>query len=150
MFHWLKSPVAGTAGVVVGLCLISIPLRKLTSAPPVVAIKPSKAEISADTIPAVLRVKLLAPAKQLRLENSEGEILLDKKNLDAGESEHDVALSINEGELDITLHADFGALPTETAIFLTVIPDGHEELIRFATGSGVLDETLHYEWPHAH
>ena len=35
MLRWLTSPLAGTAGVIAGLCLISIPLRQLTSAPPV-------------------------------------------------------------------------------------------------------------------
>jgi hypothetical protein len=35
------------------------------------------------------------------------------------------------------LHADFGG-DAETAVFLTVMPDGYEEQTRYATGSGKL------------
>jgi hypothetical protein len=150
MLRWLTSPLAGTAGVIAGLCLISIPLRQLTSAPPVQAVAASAPVVSADEIPAVLRVKLLAPARLLRLETADGNTLLDIKNLEAGESEHDVTLRFTDGEIDILLLADFGDHSSETAVFLTVMPDGHEEQTRYATGSGVLEETLRYEWKHAH
>ncbi len=150
MLRWLTSPLAGTAGVIAGLCLISIPLRQLTSAPPVAAVMPAAALVAGDEIPAVLRVKLLAPAKRLRLADSDGTTLLDAMNLEAGESEHDAALRFTDGELDIILHADFGDATAETAVFLTVMPDGREEQTRYATGSGVLEETLRYEWHHAH
>jgi len=150
MLRWLTSPLAGTAGVIAGLCLISIPLRQLTSAPPVAAVVPAAAVVSGDEIPAVIRVKLLAPAKRLRLETGDGAALLDKMNLEAGESEHDAILLFTDDELDIILHADFGDDTAETAVFLTVMPDGHEEQTRYATGGGVLEETLRYEWHHAH
>jgi len=149
-FRWLASPLAGTAGVLAGLCLISIPLRKLTSAPPLPAVRAAPAVVSATEIPAVLRIKSLAPAKHLTLKTTDGTILLDALAADAGESEHDVALRFTDGELEIILHADFGDHPSETAVFLTVMPDGHEEQTRYATGSGVLEETLRYEWPHTH
>lgn len=150
MLRWLTSPLAGTAGVLAGLCLISIPLRKLTSAPPVAAVMPAGPVVAGDAIPAVLRLKLLAPARMLRLETTDGGTLLDKKDLDAGESEHDVALRFTDNECEIGLVADFGDQASETAVFLTVMPDGYEEQTRYATGSGVLEETLRYEWPHTH
>jgi hypothetical protein len=150
MLRWLTSPLAGTAGVIAGLCLISIPLRRLTSAPPVAAVMPAGPLVASDAIPAVFRLKLLAPARMLRLETTDGETLLDRKNLQAGESEHDVALRLIDGETDIRLVADFGDQASETAVFLTVMPDGHEEQIGYATGDGVVEETLHYEWHHAH
>lgn len=150
MLRWMKSPLAGTAGVIAGLCLISIPLRKLTSAPPVPAVMPGEPVVSGEAIPAVLRVQLLAPARFLRLETTNGETLLDKKNLEAGVSEHDVTLRFTDGEIDIILLADFGDHASETAVFLTVMPDGREQQIRYATGDGVMEETLRYEWPHTH
>jgi hypothetical protein len=150
MLRWLTSPLAGTAGVIAGLCLVSIPLRRLTSAPPVAAVMPAGPVVSGDGIPAVLRVKLLAPARSLRLETDDGRTLLDKKNLEAGESEHDAVLRFTDDECDISLVADFGDQESETAVFLTVMPDGREEQTRYATGDGVVEETLRYEWPHAH
>lgn len=149
-FRWLASPLAGTAGVLAGLCLIAIPLRKLTSAPPLPAVRAAPVVVSATEIPAVLRIKSLAPAKRLTLKTTDGTVLLDRLAAEAGESEHDVALRFTDGELDILLHADFGDHPSETAVFLTVMPDGHEEQTRYATGSGVIEEILRYEWPHTH
>ena len=150
MLRWLTSPLAGTAGVIAALCLISIPLRQLTSAPRVPAVMPEEPVVSGEEIPAVLRVKLLAPAKSLRLETADGRTLLDKKNPEAGESEHDVTLRFTDDECNIILVADFGEQASETAVFLTVMPDGHEEQTRYATGNGLIEETLRYEWPHAH
>jgi hypothetical protein len=148
MLRWLTSPLAGTAGVLAGLCLVSIPLRQLTSAPPVRAAV-SAPVVSADEIPAVLRVKLLANAKSLRLQTPDGKTLLDEKDPEAGVSEHDVLLRFTDDGVDIRLLADFGDQSTETAVFLTVMPDSREEQTRYATGSGVFEETLRYEWPHA-
>lgn len=146
--RWLLSPLAGTAGVLAGLCLIAIPLRKLTSAP---SAKPSVSrEQSATGISAVLRVKLLAPAKRLLVKTPDGAVLLDMPEPSAGESEHDAVLRLDDGGLDLALSADFGDSPAETAVFLTVMPDGREEQTRYATGSGLLEETLHYEWHHKH
>lgn len=146
--RWLGSPLAGTAGVLAGLCLLAIPLRKLTSAPP--AQPAVLTENSAEEIPAVLRVKLLAPAKRLLVKTPDGAVLLDIPQPPAGESEHDAVLHLDDDGLDLVLSADFGDMPSETAVFLTVLPDGHEEQTRYATGSGLLEETLRYEWHHEH
>lgn len=146
--RWLGSPLAGTAGVLAGLCLIAIPLRKLTSAPP--ALFPASRETSAVGIPSVLRVKLLAPADQLLVKSPDGAVLLDMRQPSAGESEHDATLPIADGGLDLVLLADFGDSRAETAVFLTVMPDGIEGQTRYSTGGGLLEETLHYEWHHEH
>ena len=146
--RWLGSPLAGTAGVLAGLCLIAIPLRQLTSALPV---KPSaQAQPSAAEIPAVLRVKMLAPAKRLLVKTPEGNILLDMLQPPAGESEHDAVLHFDDGGLDLVLTADYGDSTAETAVFLTVMPDSREEQTHYATGSGLLEETLRYQWHHEH
>lgn len=146
--RWLGSPLAGTAVVLAALCLLAVPLRQLTSAPP--APPPVQTEATATEIPAVLRVKLLAPAKRLLIETPDGNVLLDMPQPSAGESEHDALLRFTDGGLDLVLSADFGESPAETAVFLTVMPDGREEQTRYVTGSGLLEETLHYDWHHEH
>lgn len=146
--RWTGSPLAGTAAVLAGLCLIAIPLRQLTSAPPAMLSAP--VETSATEIPAVLRVKLLAPAQRLLVKSPDGTVLLDLQQPPAGESEHDALPRFTNGGLDLELAADFGGMAAETAVFLTVMPDGREGQTRHATGSGLLEETLHYEWHHGH
>ncbi len=146
--RWLASPLAGTAGVLAGLLLIAIPLRQLTSAPPAPPSAPQ--EPSLTEIPAVLRVKLLAPANRLLVKTPDGAVLLDIPQPPAGESEHDAVLPIADGGLDLVLSAEFGNSPEETAVFLTVMPDGREEQTRYITGNGLLEETLSYDWHHEH
>jgi len=145
--RWLASPLAGTAGVLAGLCLLAVPMRRLTST---TAAEPMRLPAAATTeIPVVLRLKLLAPAKSLKLSTRTGLVLLDLANPTAGETEHDVRIPFSEGGLDIDLRADFGEAKSETAVFLTVLPDGYEEKAGYATGSGLIEETLRYDWrPH--
>lgn len=147
--RWLGSPLAGTAGVLAGLCLLALPLRRLTSEKPVPQVTAAPVEISAAEIPAVLRLKLLAPAKHLTLKTTDGNVLLDLPTLAAGESEHDALVRFTDGELDLALSADFGDAASETAVFLTLMPDGQEEQTRYVTGSGLLEETLRFE-QHTH
>jgi hypothetical protein len=150
MLRWLTSPLAGTAGVIAGLGLVSIPLRQLTSAPPVQMVKHAGPVVSGDEIPAVLRLKLLAPAKSLRLKTSDGITLLDIKNLEAGDTEHDAVLRLIDDACDMIIVADFGVHAAETAVFLTVMPDGLEEQTHHVIGSGLIEETLRYAWRHTH
>ena len=150
--RWHTSPLLATAVVLVGLCLLAVPLHRLTSAtPPPLPLPPSVPAASAgSSITAVLRVKLLAPARDIRLETLDGIVLLEAESLPAGESEHDATVALDDGTLALALRAAFDDEVMETAVFLTVLPDGHEEQTRFATGAGVLEETLYFEWSHAH
>jgi hypothetical protein len=136
----------GTAGVLAGLCLLAIPLRKLTSAEPVPQVRAATPVVSSKEIAAVLRLRLLAPAKRLTLKTAEGNILLDAQQPAAGESEHDAVIPFEDNRLELTLQADFGGDAKETAVFLTVMPDGFEDQTRFAIGTGTLDESLSFEW----
>lgn len=146
--RWLGSPLVGTAGVFAGLCLIALPLRQLTSAPPTSTAVTQETSIA--EIHAVLRIKLLAPAKSLLVKTAGGVVLLEMREPTAGESEHDAALPLDHGSLDLVLSADFGDSDAETAVFLTLMPDGLEEQTRYTTGSGLLEETLIFEWHHEH
>jgi hypothetical protein len=143
----LNSPLFGTVGVLAGLGLLAIPLHRLTSTPPA---PPSEriatAAAGADT-PALLRLKLLAPAARIRLATEDGRVLIDLTQVPAGESEHDTTLAIRDGHLDLMLEADLDASPTDTAVFLTIMPDGREEQTRYVIGTGAVSEPVRYAWP---
>jgi hypothetical protein len=142
--RWLASPLTGTVGVLAGLGFLSIPLRELTSRPakPEVVVK---AEDSADPVSAVFRLKLLAPAKRVTVEDAKGSKLIEVSDAPAGESEHEVRIVLENGQADLTLGVDFG--DAESAAFLTVMPDGREDQTRYLIGSGETSETLTFAWP---
>jgi len=143
--HWLASPLTATAAVMAGLALLSLPLLRLTSAAP----EPAPTAMMDDAVEtnAVLRLRTLVPLREIVITDANGGTLLRLQDAPAGESEHDVTLQITHGGLDLDL-AVAGA-PVETAVFLTVIPDGREELTRHAIGEGDISDILRYDWPHA-
>lgn len=145
---WLTSPLAGTAGVMLGLALIAVPLRKLTSAEAAPQKVAAPLTVATTDTPAVLRIKLLAPVKQLSIKTPSGATLLEIPATDAGESEHDIALPLIQQKADLLLEADFCDAPSETAVFLTVMPDSLDEQTRYVIGSGKLRETLRFKWVH--
>jgi hypothetical protein len=103
-----------------------------------------KTEDSADPVSAVLRLKLLAPAKHVTVEDAKGSKLIELADASAGESEHEVQILLENGHADLTLSADFG--DAESAAFLTVMPDGREDQTRYLIGSGDTSETLTFAW----
>jgi hypothetical protein len=142
----LASPLTATAGVMAGLALIALPMLRLTSAapePPPVAIADDAAHANA-----VLRLHTLVPLREIVIADAAGGTLLRLQDTPAGESEHDVALEIIHGGLDLEL-AVAGAT-VETAVFVTLMPDGREELTRHSIGSGDFHDILRYDWPHTH
>lgn len=143
---FLTSPLAATAGVLVGLALLAIPLRQITTAPPVPAVTASAAP-SATIVPAWLTLKLLAPVKSVSLQTAAGQMLWELAETPAGDVETEAVIPLDHGGLDLTLSADFGDHPAETAVFLTVAPDGLEEQTRHAIGSGHIEEPLRFTWP---
>lgn len=145
------SPLAGTAAVMAGLAVLAIPLHLLTSAPPVVA-RPAVETMDdcTSTTHAVLRLKLLAPARKVSVGPPGGTSFLDLTDIPAGVSEHDVKLILEHGTCELELSADFGGATAETAVFLTAMPDDLEEKTLFTTGSGRVSDVLRFEWPHHH
>lgn len=145
--RWLASPLTATALVLTGLGLLAIPLRRLTSAP----VKPPPMvveETHAETVHAVLRLKVLSAARTVVIRSGD-RVLLENKDLPAGETEEDVRLPLGHGPCDLTLTVDFGESAGESAAFLTVMPDGLEDQTRYVVGSGQVTDLLHYEW-HVH
>ncbi len=146
--RWLTSPLVGTAGVIAGLGLISVPLRMLTSAPP--AAPPVEVVVTEEGMQAVLRLKLLAAAERVVIRAMDGRILWEMTEVEAGESEQDVALALVDDGMDLDLAIEGSRATGETAAFLTVLPDGREERTRFTTGEGDFGDILRFEWPHNH
>lgn len=143
----LRSPLAGTAGVLTALGLLAIPLRHLTSSAPAPLARTSAAQAPIHGLTsAVLRLKLLTPSRFVRVKNEEGRILLDLTNVPAGESEHHADIPLIDGKLDLLLEADLGPGAADTAVFLTIMPDAYEEQTRYVIGIGTLDEPLRYDW----
>lgn len=142
----LTSPLSATAGVLVGLALLAIPLRQLTSAP-AVPVPTAVSTKASDAVRTWLKLKLLTPAKSVTLSNPAGQVIWKLAETPAGDVENDIEIQLAEGTLDLTLNVDFGDHSAETAVFLTLLPDGLEEQTRHAIGSGSLDESLHFAWP---
>ena len=145
-WHWFVSPLAGTAAVLAGLSVLAIPLRQLTTAAPIVTMPGIPAVTTVITMPAVLRLRLLAPASKLSVTTTTGVKLLDLQQVAAGESEHDVMIPLEDGGLEVTLRVDCGAGGGETAVFLTILPDAYDEQTRYAIGHGRIEELLRYAW----
>ena len=148
--RWLASPLAGTAGVCAGMCLLSIPLRQLTSGAKQPAVVAPLTATHSGEVSAVLRLRLLAPALRVRVTAGDGRVLLEARDLPAGESEHDVHLALAGEETDLAVEVEMADAETETAVFLTVMPDGREDRTLHVIGTGVLGETLHFAWPNPH
>lgn len=146
-----SSPLMATAVVLTGLGLLAVPLHRLTSAPartmaptPVAAMADdgsSKGE------PAVLRVRLLRPAKSLViLDNTDREIW-KAENLPIGETETDALVPLQAGHLDLSISLVMETAEEETAVFFTVMPDGREERHGHLIGNGALEDHLSFDWP---
>jgi hypothetical protein len=142
----LTSPLSATAGVIAGLALLAIPMRQLTSAPPV-PVPTAVPTAASNVVRTWLKLKLLTPAKSMTLSNPAGDVIWKLAETPAGDVETDIELQLVEGTLDLTLHVEFGDQAGETAVFLTLLPDGLEEQTRHAIGSGSIEESLHFSWP---
>lgn len=147
-FRWLHTPLAGTAFVLAGIGVIAIPLQRLTSGSklqvPVAA--PTPAIADEETLTAVLRLRLLDAAKRVVVSDASGAVLWELANASSGETEHDVGIKLSGHELELGLRVEFADGKNESAAFLTVMPDAHEEQTAYAIGSGSVEETLRYEW----
>ncbi len=142
----ITSPLSATAGVIAGLALLAIPMRQLTSAPPV-PVPTAVPTAASDVVRTWVKLKLLTPAKTVTLSNPAGEVIWKLAETPAGDMETDIGIQMVEGTLDLTLHVEFGDQTGETAVFLTLLPDGLEEQTRHAIGSGSVEESLHFSWP---
>lgn len=139
-----------TLVVCAGLSAIAVPLRELTSRDRPVSVGESSSNLLEDDhvheMRGVLRVKLLVPAKSLRVSSTDGDLLWELENPPAGESDAEVDLLLIDDGVELLVEADFGDAADETALFLSVLPDGIEEQTRYAIGSGQVEEIFSYSW----
>lgn len=147
---WLVSPLMATLVVCAGLSAIAVPLHELTSRDRPVSVDESSSNLLENDhvheMRGVLRVKLLVPAKSLRVSTTSGDLLWQVVNPPAGESDSEVNLLLVDDGLELLVEADFGDATGETALFLTVLPDGVEEQTRYAIGSAQVEEIFSYSW----
>lgn len=142
----LTSPLAATAGVLTGMALLALPLRQLTSTSPQAGQPIALAPDTRNIVPAWLTLKLLASAKSVSLKTPDGKSVWQLHETPAGDVETRLDLPLDSGGIDLTLSADFNDTTTETAMFLTIAPDGLEEQTRHAIGTGHLERSLGFSW----
>lgn len=143
--RWHASPLAGTAVVMACLAVLAVPMWRLTGGTPAVTAPAVAAATAPGTVQAVVRVKCLDALARLEILGTDGALVLRLDAPAAGESEHDVAMPFDGHAVEWVVRADCGA--DETAVFITVLPDGREGQTRYLTGSDAVEETLRFEWP---
>ena len=147
------SPLFGTALVAAVLGLLAIPLHRLTGSPPAALPVASDSISSVGTAkaatPAVARVRLLREAVSVALFSDDDHLLWKAENVPAGETEAEIPLEILRHEAVLHVRAEFADDCAETAIFVTVLPDGLEERNAHAIGAATIEERLVFNWPNA-
>lgn len=147
------SPLFGTAIVMVVLGLLAIPLRDLTGSdralPPAAggAAGVSAASDVGDSTPAVARLRLLREALSIELRSDDDKLLWKAAKVSAGETEAEIPLVITDGGAVLRLCAEFAGDGAETAVFVSVFPDGLEERSAHAIGGASINDRLVYRWP---
>lgn len=152
----MRTPLSGTAAVVLILALIAMLLLRVTqptAAPPKAPSIPLPSEEHAtgshfphERLSAVVRLRLLTNASRLTLSDEAGRALLALHDLPAGESEHEIQLPMAMGQASLILEADFPQLAGETAVFITLMPDHHEDRSAHAIGGQTMRDTLQFVW----
>lgn len=150
--NWLSSPLVATAVVCAILTALAIPLRRLTTDRVAVETPVTSVE-SASThhghthaFPGMLRLRLLAPAESVEVTTTDGTVLWSARRLNAGEHEMNTDFLLIDDALELLVTATFDHAAGDTALFLTVLPDGVHEQTHYAIGSGRIDEILFFEW----
>jgi hypothetical protein len=144
-----RSPLLGTVLVLAALAGLAVPLHRLTARGGD-AISRATAEMETESghIRAVLRVRVLDTVKDWEIRTSQGKLLHRADLLEPGEVEEDVDILLENDQLELLVSAQTG--DKDTAVFITLLPDGHEERTAYAIGTGSLEETLHFHWEHQH
>lgn len=142
------SPLYTTFGILVCLFLAWFPLRALTShsspAPPAPA---DDTDSPAATQLVAARLHLLADAEFIALRTPSGSEILAATPFPAGR--HDLILPLapppDTGE--IVIEARFTGLAGETAVFLTLSPDGLPDASAHTIGGDSFTRLLEFDWP---
>jgi len=152
--NWLTSPLAATVVVCTALAALSIPLRHLTTERVVIAMPVLETSATLKdhgpghlhAFSGVMRVRLLRSADSIQVSTTEGDVLWSAIDLTPGEHQADVEFLLIDDALELLVQATFDDAAGDTALFLTVLPDGVEEQTHYAIGSGRIDEILLFAW----
>ena len=148
--NWLTSPLAATAVVFAVLAMLAVPLRQLTTNRAVLQVQTAQIGVhdgpADDHVSGVLRVRLLKPAVSVAVVTTGGVTLWRADGLGAGEHEMRVRFFLDDGAIELFIEADFGDADGDTAVFLSVLPDGLQGITHYAIGSGRLDDLMIFEW----
>ncbi len=144
--NFIRSPLAATAGVTLGMTLIAIPLRHLTSG--AAAAAPQTPSVNTQVLtPAWISLRLLAPVKSATLQTNKGEVIWKLEASPAGEIEIRKALPLAKHRLELILQVEWTEPSAESAAFLSIAPDGLEQSTRYLIGSNTARELLTFTWP---
>ncbi len=147
IFRWLRSPLAGMFFVLAAIGVIAFPLHRLTSSSKAQApVEASAVAADEETLPAVLRLRLLDAAKRVVVRDASGVVLWNLADAAPGEFEHDAQIRLSDHELELGLRVEFADGRNESAAFLTVMPDAFEDRTSYLIGGGQVEKTLRYEW----
>lgn len=143
---FIRSPLAATAGVILGMALIAIPLRQLTTGGSTPAQAAPKASASAPK-PSWITLRLLDPAESVTLRSTDGNILWQLGACPAGETGTRSTLPLSGQRLELILEIEWAGRSGESAAFLGIAPDGLGESTQYLIGGGSSRELLSFTWP---
>lgn len=142
-----RSPLLGTILVLLALALLAVPLHRLTARGEESGRETrTETAAAAETTRAVLRVRVLDALKDMEIRTTEDQLLYRQESMEPGETEVDVEILLEHNEAELRFQARAG--DKDTAVFITLLPDGHEERTAYAIGAGIWEDTLHFHWEH--
>jgi hypothetical protein len=138
------SPLRATMVAALLLAAAAVPLAKLTgrAEAPQPSAEPSIPRTG--SLPCVLRLRTFDPLENLSLRAADGTLLFSTSTLPPGETEHDITLPIIDQEAALHLRAHAGS--KDTAVSVTLLPDGLEDKTLWLDGTGGVDGTLRFDW----
>lgn len=144
-----RSPLFGTALVLAALGVVSIPLHRLTAHADKPAAAPdARPDTGSDVTGAILRIRVIDAVHGIAIRTTQQRVLFQADVLEPGEVEQDVEIKLEKESLELQVDANAG--DKETAVFVTLLPDGREERTAYAIGSGSIGETLRFQWSTTH
>lgn len=142
------SPLYTTVGILACLFLAWFPLRALTyhsgTAP---AAPADDTDSPAATQLVAARLHLLADAEFVALRDPSGSEILAATPFPAGRHDLSLPLTPPPDTGEIVIEASFRELEGETAVFLTLSPDGLPDASAHAIGGASFTRLLEFDWP---
>lgn len=144
-----RSPLLGTALVLVALAVVAVPLHRLTAHGSKAVGNPTvETTTESETTRTVLRIRALDVLHNFEIRTTKDELVYRAETMEPGETEADVDILLEKESVELHLGARAG--DKDTAVFITLLPDGREERTAHAIGSGTIEETLRFAWEHEH